>query len=43
VVNSSQENQESTKTVNFSIDGTIEALNKLASSSKELNTAVSSM
>ena len=43
VVNSSQENQESTKAVNFSIDGTIEALNKLASSSKELNTAVSSM
>ncbi len=43
VVNSSRENQESTKMVNLSIDGTIEALNKLASSSKELNIAVSSM
>jgi methyl-accepting chemotaxis protein len=43
VVESSQENKDSTKAVNFSIDGTIEALNKLASSSKELSTAVNEM
>ncbi len=43
VSQSSQENKESTETVNFSIDGTIEALNKLASSSKELSTAVNEM
>jgi len=43
VVDSSHENQESTEKVNFSIDGTIEALNKLASSSKELGEAVNGM
>jgi len=43
VVSSSQENQQSTKAVNFSIDGTIEALNKLKASSTELNKAVSEM
>lgn len=43
VVSSSQENKASTKAVNFSIDGTIEALNKLATSSKELSTAVNEM
>jgi methyl-accepting chemotaxis protein len=43
VVNSSHENQESTKAVNFSIDGTIEALNRLKTSSNELNKAVSEM
>ncbi len=43
VTQSSQENKESTEAVNFSIDGTIEALNKLASSSKELSTAVNEM
>ncbi len=43
VVSSSHENQESTKAVNFSIDGTIEALNKLKASSEELNKAVSEM
>ena len=43
VVNSSQENRKSTEKVNFSIDSTIEALNKLASSSKELGEAVSGM
>ena len=43
VVGSSHANQESTKDVNFSIDSTIEALNKLATSSKELNEAVNNM
>ncbi len=43
VVSSSHENQQSTKAINVSIDSTIEALNKLATSSKELNTAVNSM
>ncbi len=43
VVDSSQENQKSTEKVNFSIDSTIEALNKLASSSKELGDAVNGM
>jgi methyl-accepting chemotaxis protein len=43
VVNSSHENQESTKAVNFSIDGTIEALNRLKASSTELNKAISEM
>jgi methyl-accepting chemotaxis protein len=43
VVSSSQENQKSTEKVNFSIDGTIEALNKLASSSNELGEAVNNM
>ncbi len=43
VVDSSHKNQESTEKVNFSIDGTIEALNKLASSSKELGDAVNGM
>lgn len=43
VSQSSRDNQASTEAVNFSIDGTIEALNKLASSSKELSTAVSGM
>jgi len=43
VTRSSQENKESTEAVNFSIDGTIEALNKLATSSKELCIAVSEM
>ncbi len=43
VVNSSQENKSSTEAVNFSIDGTIEALNKLAASSKELSSAVGDM
>ncbi|WP_153304823.1 PAS domain-containing protein [Desulfocapsa sulfexigens] len=43
VTRSSQENKESTEAVNFSIDGTIEALNKLATSSKELSIAVSEM
>ena len=43
VVDSSHENQASTEKVNFSIDGTIEALNKLASSSKELSEAVNGM
>ncbi len=43
IVTSSKENKESTEAVNFSIDGTIEALNKLASSSKELSTAVNDM
>jgi len=43
VVDSSEENKESTKVVNVSIDSTVEALNKLASTSKELNTAVNTM
>ena len=43
VVTSSNENKESTKAINFSIDSTIEALNKLQSSSKELSTAVNEM
>jgi methyl-accepting chemotaxis protein len=43
VVSSSRENKESTKAVNFSIDGTIEALNRLKASSTELNKAVSEM
>jgi len=43
VVGSSQENKTSTEAVNFSIDSTIEALNKLATSSKELSTAVKEM
>ncbi len=43
VVDSSHENQKSTEQVNFSIDGTIEALNKLAHSSKELSKAVNNM
>jgi methyl-accepting chemotaxis protein len=43
VVSSSRENQESTKAINFSIDSTIEALNKLEASSKELNEAVKEM
>ena len=43
VVSSSHENQESTKAVNFSIDGTIEALNRLKTSSTELNKAISEM
>ena len=43
VVSSSHENKESTKAVNFSIDGTIEALNRLKASSAELNKAVSEM
>ncbi|MBU1140104.1 MAG: PAS domain-containing protein, partial [Proteobacteria bacterium] len=43
VVSSSQKNQESTKAINFSIDSTIEALNKLDSSSKELSKAVNEM
>jgi methyl-accepting chemotaxis protein len=43
VVSSSQENKASTEAVNFSIDSTIEALNKLAASSKELSTAVNEM
>jgi methyl-accepting chemotaxis protein len=43
VTSSSHENQESTKAVNFSIDGTIEALKKLKESSMELNKAVSEM
>jgi len=43
VVDSSQKNQKSTEKVNFSIDSTIEALNKLASSSKELGEAVNGM
>ena len=43
VVDSSQENQKSTEKVNFSIDSTIEALNKLATSSKELGKAISGM
>jgi methyl-accepting chemotaxis protein len=40
---SSHENKESTKAVNFSIDGTVNALNKLKASSMELNKAVSEM
>jgi len=43
VVDSSQENQKSTEKVNFSIDSTIEALNKLATSSKELGEAINGM
>jgi len=43
VVSSSHENQQSTKAINFSIDSTIEALNKLESSSRELSTAVNEM
>jgi len=43
VVESSKENKESTKAVNFSIDTTIEALNSLAATSKELSTAVNDM
>jgi methyl-accepting chemotaxis protein len=43
VVGSSQENKASTEAVNFSIDSTIKALNKLATSSKELSTAVKEM
>ena len=43
VVASSKENKESTKAVNFSIDTTIEALNSLAATSKELSTAVNEM
>ena len=43
VTESSKANKESTEAVNFSIDGTIKALNKLASSSKELSTAVNEM
>jgi len=43
VVESSKENKESTKAVNFSIDTTIEALNSLATTSKELSTAVNDM
>jgi hypothetical protein len=40
---SSHENKESTKAVNLSIDGTVNALNKLKASSMELNKAVSEM
>jgi len=43
VVATSHENQESTLKVSFSIDGTVEALNKLASSSEELSKAVEEM
>ncbi len=43
VVASSKENKASTEAVNFSVDTTIEALNKLASTSKELSTAVNEM
>ena len=43
VVSSSHENKESTKAVNFSIDSTVEALNKLKSSSTELNKAISEL
>ena len=43
VTESSKANKKSTGAVNFSIDGTIEALNKLSASSKELSTAVNEM
>lgn len=42
-VSSSNENQESTKAVSFSIDDTVEGLNKLAASSEELSRAINEL
>lgn len=43
VVSSSKENKEAAQSVNFSIDGTVDALKKLESSSQQLNTVINEM